>query len=69
LKYYLPGTGYGNARQIKEYRLLKIRTDSMENTLKQQQRYYEDLQKVLKGNIVKTDTINLALPKLENIDD
>src|SRR5437868_13719377 len=34
LKYYLPGVGYGNAKQIKEYRDLKMRTDSMEQALK-----------------------------------
>ena len=34
LKYYLPGVGYGNARQIKELKMLKIRTDSMEDELK-----------------------------------
>ena len=33
LKYYLPGVGYGNAKQVKEYRDLKMRTDSMEQAL------------------------------------
>ncbi len=69
LRYYLPGSGYGDARQIKEYRLLKIRTDSMEHALNQQHRYYEDLQKVLNGKIVKRDTVNLNLPKLEIAED
>ena len=69
LRYYLPGSGYGDARQIKEYRLLKIRTDSMEQVLNQQHRYYEDLQKVLNGKIVKRDTVNLNLPKLEIAED
>lgn len=69
LRYYLPGSGYGDARQIKEYRLLKIRTDSMEQALNQQNRYYEDLQKVLNGKIVKRDTVNLNLPKLEIAED
>ncbi len=69
LRYYLPGSGYGDARQIKEYRLLKIRTDSMEQALNQQHRYYEDLQKVLNGKIVKRDTVNLNLPKLEIAED
>jgi hypothetical protein len=69
LKYYLPGVGYGDAKQIKEYRDLKIRTDSMERALQHQQRYFEDLQKVLNGNIVKRDTNNLPMPKMENIDD
>ena len=69
LKYYLPGVGYGNAKQVKEYRQLKIRTDSMEQALQQQHRYFEDLQKVLQGNIVKMDTNKLKLPKIENSDD
>ncbi|MEI2749604.1 MAG: hypothetical protein V9E88_12680 [Ferruginibacter sp.] len=41
----------------------------MEQALQHQQRYFEDLQKVLKGNVIKRDTNNLAMPKLENIDD
>ncbi len=69
LRYYLPGSGYGDAKQIREYRTLKIRTDSMEMALNQQHKYFEDLQKVLKGNIVKMDTSKLNLPKVENTDD
>jgi len=66
LKYYLPGIGYGNAKQVKEYRELKIRTDSMEHSLNLQRKYYDDLQKMLQGNITKLDTTHLTLPKLEN---
>lgn len=69
LKYYLPGVGYGNVKQIKEYRKLKLRTDSMEQALLQQQRYFQDLEMVLKGNVAKLDTNKLKTPKLENIDD
>ena len=69
LKYYLPGVGYGNVKQIKEYRNLKLRTDSMEQALQQQQRYFQDLEKVLKGNVVSLDTNKLNTPKLENIDE
>jgi hypothetical protein len=69
LRYYLPGSGYGDAKQVKEYRDLKIRTDSMEQALNQQHRYFQDLQKVLQGNIVKMDTTKLNLPKVENTDD
>ena len=69
LKYYLPGVGYGNAKQIKTIRNLKIRTDSIETALKQQQRYYEDLEKTLKGNVVKLDTNSLKLTKQDNSDD
>jgi hypothetical protein len=69
LKYYLPGVGYGNARQIKEYKMLKIRTDSMEEALKYKQRYYNDLQKVLQGNVPRLDTNKLDIPKADNTDE
>ena len=69
LKYYLPGVGYGNAKQIKEYRLLKMRTDSMENVLKYKQQYFNDLQKVLQGNVPKLDTNKLNLPKVDNLEE
>jgi hypothetical protein len=69
LKYYLPGVGYGNVKQIKEYKKLKLRTDSMEQALQQQQQYFQDLEKVLKGNVVKLDTNKLNTPRLDNIDD
>ena len=69
LKYYLPGVGLGNAKQIKEYRELKMRTDSMEQSLKLQHQYLEDLPKVLSGKVIKLDTNKLALPKVENSDD
>jgi hypothetical protein len=66
LKYYLPGIGYGNAKQVREYRDLKIRTDSMEQALKYQHQYFNDLQKVLQGNVSKLDTNRLENPKVEN---
>ena len=69
LKYYLPGVGYGNVKQVKEFKKLKARTDSMENALNQQHIYYENIENVLKGKIVIKDTSNLKMPKLDNIDD
>jgi len=69
LKYYLPGVGYGNVKQVKEYKKLKARTDSMEKALNQQHIYYENIENVLKGKIVIKDTNNLKMPKLDNIDD
>ncbi len=66
VKYYLPGVGYGDARQIKEFRQLKIRTDSMENALKYRQKYFEDLKKVLEGKVSVLDTNKLELPKGDN---
>jgi len=61
--------GYGNAKQIKEYKLLKIRTDSMEDALKYKQQYFNDLQKVLQGNVPKLDTNKLDLPKADNLEE
>ena len=69
LKYYLPGTGMGNANQIKEYRQLKIRTDSMEQALKYQDNYLKNIQKVLQGNVRALDTNKIILPKVENSND
>lgn len=67
IKYYLPGVGYGDAKQVKEFKQLKIRTDSMEATLKYKQQYYDDLQKVLEGKVPKLDTNKLDLPKDEDL--
>lgn len=66
LKYYLPGVGYGNARQVKEFKMLKIRTDSIEDALNKKQRYFNDLQKVLQGNLPKLDTNKLDIPKSDD---
>ena len=69
LKYYLPGVGYGDARQMKEYRTLKMRTDSMEQALKYHQQYFDNINKVLTGKVPKLDTTTLNLPKVEESDD
>lgn len=67
LKYYLPGSGYGDVKQIREYRELKIKTDSVEQALKYKEKYYNDLHKVLEGKMTVLDTNKLQLPKTENI--
>lgn len=69
LKYYLPGVGFGSVQQVKEFRNLKIRTDSMEQALRYHQQYFDNVQKVLEGSIPKLDTNALALPKVETSDD
>ncbi|MBC7933756.1 MAG: hypothetical protein H7Y86_00160 [Rhizobacter sp.] len=69
LKYYLPGVGFGDAKQVKEYRILKIRTDSMEQALKYHQQYFDNIQKVLTGTVPKLDTVALNIPKPEESDD
>ncbi len=63
LKYYLPGAGMGTAKEVRQYRELKMRTDSMENALKDQDAYLKNIQKILEGKTVQLDTNNLALPK------
>lgn len=67
LKYYLPGTGYGNIKQRREFEALTMRADSIEKKLKDNQKFYDDLQKVLKGNIPVLDTNKLELPKADTI--
>ncbi len=69
IKYYLPGVGYGDAKQVREYRSLKIKTDSIETALKYREKYLNDLKKVLAGETVKLDTTSLELPKTEEADD
>ncbi len=69
IKYYLPGVGYGDARQVKEFRQLKIRTDSMENALKYKQQYFDDIKKVLQGKVPVLDTNKLDLPKVDNMNE
>jgi hypothetical protein len=67
LKYYLPGSSStGGLKQMKEYRQLKMRTDSMERVLKYQDGYLKNIEKVLKGNVTKIDTTTLILPKVES---
>ena len=66
IKYYLPGVGYGDARQAKEFRQLKMRTDSMENAMKFKQQYLDNLKKILDGKVSSLDTIKLNLPKEDN---
>ncbi len=68
LKYYLPGVGYGDAQQIKEYRALKVRIDSVEKSLVYKEKYIESIQKVLKGDVKPIDTVLLQLPKVETDD-
>ena len=69
IKYYLPGVGYGDAKQVREYRSLKIKTDSMEAAMQHQERFLKDIKKVLTGETVKLDTNALELPKLESSDE
>lgn len=62
LKYYIPG--YGTKESQTALQLLKIRTDSLEQTLHYKEQYLEGLKKVLlDGNPQQLDTIPLVLPE------
>jgi hypothetical protein len=62
LKYYLPGTGVGSTKQVREYRALKAKTDALEKELQNQQQFISNMQKVLKGENLPRDTNTLHLP-------
>ncbi len=61
LKLYIPG--YGEAQKAKEYGLLKMKADSIEQNLIKKQEYIDDIEKVLKGNVVPLDTTMLKVKK------
>lgn len=62
LKYYIPG--YGTKESQTALQLLKIRTDSLEQTLHFKEQYLEGIKKVLsEGNAKQLDTIPLKLPE------
>ncbi|MDB5222216.1 MAG: hypothetical protein JWN83_883 [Chitinophagaceae bacterium] len=67
LKLYIPG--FGDARQAKEYQGLKVKADSIERTLIYKQQYIDNIQKVLKGEVVKQDTTPLKLKPAEKTND
>jgi hypothetical protein len=68
LRMYIPG--YGDVNTTKELRELKLKTDSLEENMKQKDRYLESLKTVLQGNLtVKLDTTSLDIPNPEKIKD
>lgn len=67
LKLYIPG--FGDARQAKEYKSLKVKADSIEQTLIYKQQYIDNIEKILKGNVVKFDTTRLKIKQIEKSND
>ncbi len=59
LKYYIPG--YGVAGKAKEYEILKMKADSIEHTLELKQQYIDNVERILKGNMVALDTATLEI--------
>ena len=61
LKYYIPG--YGTKESRTALQLLKIRTDSLEQSIHYKEQYLEGIKKVLsEGNPKRLDTLPLVLP-------
>jgi hypothetical protein len=61
LKYYIPG--YGTKESRTALQLLKIKTDSLEQSIHYKEQYLEGIKKVLsEGNPKQLDTLPLVLP-------
>ena len=66
LRLYIPG--YGDINATRELRELKMRTDSLEQAVKFQDQYLDNIKNVLQGDVtVKPDTTALNIPKPELI--
>ena len=63
LKLYIPG--YGDAKKTKEYEMLKMKADSIEQNLIRKQEYINNIEKVLRGNVVPLDTSTLNLKNIK----
>ena len=63
LKYYIPG--YGTRESRTALQVLKIRTDSLEQSIRYKNQYLESIKKVLNGTTpTQRDTVLLQLPKI-----
>ncbi|MDQ6756415.1 MAG: hypothetical protein M3004_05725 [Bacteroidota bacterium] len=67
LKLYIPG--FGDAKQAKEYQELKVKADSIERTLIYKQQYIDNIEKILKGDVLKRDTTQLKVKPIEKSND
>ncbi|MEO8764256.1 MAG: hypothetical protein ABI416_08210 [Ginsengibacter sp.] len=67
LKLYIPG--YGDAHKAKEYEILKMKADSIEQSLIKKQEYIDNIEKILKGRVVPLDTASLKLKSVEKSKD
>ena len=63
LKLYIPG--YGDAQKAKEYEMLKMKADSIEQSLIKKQQYIDNVEKILKGKVPPLDTTALKLRNME----
>ena len=68
LRYYVPG--YGSASDRREMITLKMQVDSLEQQMNYRDKYMENIQNVLKGNITTiTDTTRLNIQKKKKSED
>ncbi len=64
MKYYIPG--YGSKNSETQFKLLKIRTDSLEQAVRYKDQYLQGVKKVLNGTSPgKLDTVALKIPNTE----
>jgi hypothetical protein len=65
LKYLIPG--YGSSSNVAEMRMLKVKTDSLEQVLVSRQRYLDGVQKMLQGNTpgLPLDTTAIQVSKVK----
>lgn len=62
LKYYIPG--YGTRESRTALQVLKIRTDSLEQSIRYKDQYLESIKKVLNGTApTQRDTVLIDVPK------
>jgi hypothetical protein len=68
LRMYIPG--YGDVNTSRELRLLKMKTDSLEQSMHYKDQYLQSMKSVLQGDgTVQLDTTLLNIPVPETIDD
>ena len=68
LKLYIPG--YGDINTSKELRELKMRTDSLEQSMLQKDQFMNSVKSVLQGGTTVTlDTTSINVPNPETIND
>lgn len=69
LRYYVPG--YGNGSDRREMITLKMQVDSLQQEMNYRDKYFENIQNVLKGgtSTVKMDTTQLNVPKDDKSED
>jgi len=67
LKYMIPG--YGKQSSLRELRMLKVRTDSLEQAISLKQQYLDGIRRVLTGDTsgVKIDTTVLYVPPADSL--